>query len=62
MTTIEISRIAHVVNDEAAETLLKKCGTGSIDYDSLYVITAPMNDCDWYLIRDWAEEHGLLAN
>ena len=64
MTTIEISRIAHLANENAVEKFLTRCGRGSVvsRHDPLCVITAPMADYDWDLIRFWDSENGLLAN
>ena len=64
MSTIKISRIAHLTNVKAVEKFIKRAGHGSVcsRHDPLCVITAPMNDYDWELIRFWASDNGLLAN
>lgn len=64
MTAIEINRIAHLKDEESVQKFMKRIsGTGTRSrHDNFCVITRPMEDYDWDIIRFWASENGLLAN
>lgn len=63
MTAIKINRVAYLKDEESVTKFMKRIsgtGTRSRNYD-FCVITPPMDDDTWGLIRFWASENGLFA-
>lgn len=64
MTTIKIERVVDLKDEESTRKFMKRAGSKATRarHTNFRVITEPMTDDLWDLIRFWASENGLLAN